>query len=112
MDTLLQNQWLQEAESLSRRGFNTAEISAELLSKGAPEQGLQQMIEQVRNLRLLRKRNTGFVCCGIGVFLLVFGCLITIFMWQQGANIRLVMYALTGIGVVFAIKGLADITGW
>lgn len=112
MDAVLYNEWMPVAISLLKRGCSTAEIFSELRDKGAPENHLQEIIEKVKDLHFTQKRKSGFICCGIGVFLLVFGCLLTIFLYQSGSGIKFAMYGLTGIGVAFTIKGLVDLIGW
>lgn len=106
------NEWLHLADSLRKQGLNYDEISLQLREKGAPENLMQDIIERLKALRLLQKRNTGFACCSIGVFLLVAGCLLTLFLYNNGSSIRFAMYGLTTIGLVFTFKGLIDIFGW
>jgi hypothetical protein len=103
--------FLHLAASLHKQGLNMDEISVQLRQQGAPENSLQDIIRQLKDLRFAKKRNTGFLCCGIGVFLIVFGCLLSLFLYSSG-NIRFAMYGLTSIGVVFTMKGLIDILGW
>lgn len=102
----------QLARSLYRRGLNDEEVSFQLREKGAAESILDEIITEVKNFRLTRRRKSGFLCCGIGVFLLVAGCMLTILLYSSGGNIRLAMYGLTTLGVGFAIKGLIDLLGW
>ena len=112
MNAVLYNEWLQLANALHRRGFNQEEISSQLKEKGTPDNLLQEIIEKVKSIRLLRKRKSGFVCCGIGVTLLVVGCMLTLFLVSSGGNIRFAMYGLTTIGVMFTLKGMVDLMGW
>ena len=39
-------------------------------------------------------------------------CLLTFFLYNNGGDIRFVMYGLTTIGVGFTIKGMIDLLGW
>ncbi len=103
---------LQLAISLSRKGYSTEEIASQLRINGATETLLQKAIDEVKQLRLTSRRNTGFIWCGIGTFLLVSGCMITFIQYNSGQNIRIAMYGLTSIGVVAIIKGLIDLFGW
>lgn len=104
--------FLQIASSLQKQGFNDDQITLQLREQGAPDNLLQEVIQQLKTLRITRKRNTGFACCGIGVALLIIGCMLTILLYGSGGDIKLAMYGLTTIGVIFTLKGLADIMGW
>jgi hypothetical protein len=112
MSSIESADFLHLANSLQKRGLKFEEILLQLKEKGVPENLLQDILQQLKNLRLTRKRKTGFVCCGIGVALLVIGCMFTIFLFNSGGSIRFVMYGLTTAGVVFTIKGLVDLMGW
>ncbi|MFN8289500.1 MAG: hypothetical protein U0U70_04540 [Chitinophagaceae bacterium] len=112
MDTVHSPELFQLAHSLYRRGFNDEEVSLQLREKGAAETILHDIISQVKNIRLTKRRKSGFLCCGIGVFLLVAGCMLTILLYNSGGDIKLAMYGLTTLGVGFAIKGLIDLLGW
>ncbi|HNR15605.1 MAG TPA: hypothetical protein PKG90_02940 [Chitinophagaceae bacterium] len=104
--------FLQIASSLQKQGFNDDQITLQLREQGVPDNLLQEVIQQLKTLRITRKRNTGFACCGIGVALLIIGCMLTILLYGSGGDIKLAMYGLTTIGVIFTLKGLADIMGW
>lgn len=112
MNTSMTNDYVRMAQTLHREGLNPEQITLQLKEKGASENLLQEALHQFQQWKLLRKRNTGFACCGIGVILLIVGCIITILMYGTGGDIRLAMYGLTTIGVVFTVKGLIDIIGW
>lgn len=102
----------QLASSLYRKGLTDEEVSLQLSLTGAGENARQQIIRQVKQVRLAKKRSSGFFCCGIGIFLLVAGCMLTLFLYNSGGNIRFAMYGLTSIGLGFTIKGLIDLLGW
>ncbi|MBL7748149.1 MAG: hypothetical protein JNM19_12010 [Chitinophagaceae bacterium] len=112
MNAVNYNEWLQFADNLHKRGFNYDEISSQLLAKGTPENLLQEIIDKIKSIRLTRKRKSGFICCGVGVTLLVVGCLAALLFYQSESTVRFAMYGLTTIGVLFSLKGLADIMGW
>jgi hypothetical protein len=111
MSTLQSTDFLQIADSLLKRGQSFDEISIQLRQHGAPENLLQEIIEHIKTLKLTRKRNSGFLCCGIGVVLLVAGCMLTLVLFNSG-NMKMAMYSLTTIGVIFTLKGLVDLMGW
>lgn len=112
MSSIQSFELIQLANSLYKKGFNDVEVFVKLREKCAAENILHDIIQQVKKIRLSRKRKSGFLWCGAGVFLLVFGCLFTIFLYQNGGNIKLIMYGLTSLGVVCTLKGLADLMGW
>jgi hypothetical protein len=103
---------LQLAITLSKQGYTTEEIATQLRVKGATDTLVLQAIDEVKQLRLARRRNTGFTWCGIGTFLLVSGCMITFIQYSSGQNIRIAMYGMTSVGVMAIIKGLIDLFGW
>lgn len=103
---------MQLASSLYKKGLNDEEVRSQLREKGAMENLLQDTLDRVKSLRLIQKRKNGFMCCGIGVFLLVIGCMFTLMLFNNGGNIRLVMYGVTSLGIVFTLKGMIDLLGW
>jgi len=111
MNSVENNEWALFAESLRKRGCNHNEISMRLLEKGISEKLVTEIIEKLKTQRNQHKRSVGFACCGIGVILLVAGCMLTLFLFNTGSNIKFAMYGLTTIGVVLTIKGLIDIMG-
>jgi hypothetical protein len=111
MHTLPSSDLLLFAESLRKRGHNSEEIISQLREKGTPDNLITATIEKMKSLKLGRKRRMGFACCGIGIFLLVAGCMVTFILFNYGNDIRIVMYSLTSLGVIFTIKGLADLLG-
>lgn len=102
----------QLANALYRKGMNDEEVKMQLKDKGAAETILHDIMEQAKKIRLTQKRNSGFLYCGIGVFLLVAGCMLTLFLFNNGGNIKFALYGITIIGITFTIKGLIDILGW
>lgn len=106
------NDFFHLAHTLQKKGLNYDEISLQLREKGAPETLMQEIIEKVKSIRFIKKRKTGFACCGIGVALLIVGCMITLFLYSSGGDIKFAMYGLTSVGVVLIFKGLIDILGW
>ena len=103
---------IQLASSLYKKGLTDDEVRTHLREKGAVENLLQDTLNRVKSLRMIRKRNNGFLCCGIGIFLLVIGCMFTLLLFNSGGNIRLVMYGVTSIGLAFTLKGMIDLLGW
>ncbi len=112
MNNELPESILQLATSLFKQGYSTDQITNQLRNKGVEDNLLQQALHEVQKMRQHKRRNTGFIWCGIGTFLLVSGCMLTFVQYSNGQNIRLIMYGLTSIGVIAILKGLVDLFGW
>jgi hypothetical protein len=112
MGTSQPDYFLQMANSLHQKGLSIDEISMQLRQQGAPEHLLLEIIMQLKTIRFTKKRNTGFIYCGVGVALLVIGCMLTIFLYHSGGNIKFALYGLTILGVGLTLKGLVDLMGW
>ena len=103
---------LQLALQLYKQGNTTEEIATQLRNKGATDFHLQEALDEIKKLRLTRRRNNGFIWCVTGSFLLVAGCMLTFLLHNNGQSIRFAMYGLTSIGVLIIMKGLVDVFGW
>lgn len=112
MNTIQSEELVQVANSLFRKGLNDEEVIHRLRERGVADTMLQEAIEKVKNMRSHKRRNNGFLLCGIGIFLLVIGCILTIMLYNNGSEIRFVMYGLTCIGLVFTVKGMINLLGW
>lgn len=108
MDTTLPADLFSHAIALYKKGLTDNEVISRLREKGAEENILTEII---RKVKISRKRNSGFIFCGIGVFLLVTGCLFALLLFNSG-NIKFVLYGLTILGLGLTIKGLIDLLGW
>lgn len=106
------NELFRLADRLQKRGLAYEEISLELKQKGADDSLLSEVIEKAKSLRFRRRRKSGFACCGIGVTLLVAGCIVALFLYNSGYDIRFAMYGLTVLGLVLLFKGMVDLLGW
>jgi len=105
-------EWTHLALSMHKKGHTDEEIGMKLRSMGAIESRIQDILQQVKTHLSIRRRNNGFLCCGLGVLLLVVGCMFTLFLFNNGGNIRMVMYGVTSIGLVVTLKGMIDLLGW
>ncbi|HEX4876498.1 MAG TPA: hypothetical protein VFV31_07470 [Chitinophagaceae bacterium] len=106
------NELIQLATSLQQKGLSTDEITLQLRQKGTPENLLEEIIAELKKIRLTQKRNSGFIWCAIGATLMALGFVFTLFLFNNTGGMRFAMYGLTTIGVGFTIKGLSDIMGW
>jgi len=112
MQTSPGTEWTQQVLSMHKKGHSDEEILVRLRSMGAIESRIRETLQQVKTHLSIRRRNNGFLCCGLGVLLLVVGCMFTLFLFNNGGNIRLVMYGVTSIGLVITLKGMIDLLGW
>lgn len=112
MNNVLNPDLVQMARMLYKKGHSDDEVLLHLKEKGAAESHLHDVVSHLKSIRMAKKRNNGFLCCGIGIFLLVIGCFFTLLLFNNGGNIRLVMYGVTSIGIAFTLKGMIDLLGW
>lgn len=112
MSLVLPAELLQLAQHLYSRGLSDSEVTTALQQKGAPDNMLNEVINQVKKIRADKRRNRGFAWCGVGVTLLVLGCMLTFAFTGNHTQMRVVMYGLTTIGVFVTLKGLIDLLGW
>lgn len=103
---------IQLAATLEKKGYNQDEITLQLRQQGAPEDLLQDVIAELKKIKLTKKRNNGFIWCAIGAALMAIGFIFTLFLFNTTGGMRFALYGLTTIGVGFTIKGLSDIMGW
>ncbi len=106
------NELIQKASLLQQQGLSHDEITLQLRQQGAPDNLLQDIIGELKKIRLTRKRNKGFTCCAIGATLMALGFVFTLFLFNNTSGMRFAMYGLTTVGVGFTLKGLSDIMGW
>ena len=95
--------------TLKQQGFNSEEILQRLLETGLPVDLAQQHFDEWKKLRNERKRNSAFLYCGVGVFLLTTGFLFTLVLFHNDSNFNFALYGLTIIGVILVFKGLIDL---
>lgn len=100
------------AHSLQKKGYSFDEIMTQLRAQGAPDNLLTEIVDRLKKICQDRRRNTGFICLGVGAFLLAAGFLLTLLLYHSTSSMRVAMYGLTTIGVIFVFKGLIDLTGW
>lgn len=108
MSTPLHVDLLSHAITLYSKGLSDAEVMNRLKENGVEESKLAEIIKKVKTGR---KRKSGFIFCGVGTFLLVAGCMLTLLLFNSG-NIRFALYGLTLIGLGLIFKGLIDLLGW
>lgn len=95
--------------TLKQQGFNSEEIINRLLETGLAGEIARQHFEEWKKLRNEKKRNSAFVYCGIGVFLLTTGFLFAVLQFSNNSDFNFALYGLTIIGVILVFKGLIDL---
>ncbi|RXK61823.1 hypothetical protein ESA94_02070 [Lacibacter luteus] len=104
---------LQEAflriDILKQQGFSNDEILQRLLETGLSNDVAQQQFNEWKKIRNEKKRNSAFVYCGIGIFLLTTGFFFTLMLFNSNSNFNFALYGLTIIGLVLVFKGMIDL---
>jgi hypothetical protein len=109
MDTAQLQDVFLRINSLKQQGLNTEEILQRLLETGLSSDAAQQYFSEWKKIRTEKKRNSAFVYCGIGVFLLTTGFIFTLFLFNSNSNFNFALYGLTLIGLVLVFKGMIDL---
>ncbi|HET6993317.1 MAG TPA: hypothetical protein VFJ43_18425, partial [Bacteroidia bacterium] len=104
--------FLSLATEQSEKGIENHHIEINLREAGATEEFVVIIIRQLKNLHYLRRKKRGFKLVLWGSVLLVFGCVITLFLFHSGNSINYAMYGLTTAGILFLLWGMIDIMGW
>lgn len=95
--------------TLKQQGFSSEEIINCLLETGLEGDIARQHFEEWKKIRNEKKRNSAFIYCGMGVFLLTTGFLFTLVLFHADSNFNFALYGLTIIGVILVFKGLIDL---
>lgn len=95
--------------TLKQQGLTNEEILQRLLETGLPNEVAQQQFDEWKKIRNEKKRNSAFVYCGIGIFLLTTGFFFTLLLFNSNSNFNFALYGLTIIGLVLVFKGMIDL---
>lgn len=109
MDTAQLQDVLLRINTFQQQGLSTEEILQRLADIGLPFDTAQQYFNEWKKIRNEKKRNSAFLYCGVGVFLLTTGFLFTVFLFSSNSNFNFALYGLTIIGLVLVFKGLIDL---
>jgi hypothetical protein len=104
--------WVESALQAKKNGSSLEEALQALKEKGLDESMLPEITLAVKAKLLQRARNAGYVWTGVAFFLLSFGFLLTLLLFDAGMNFNVAMYGLTLLGVGCAFKGIVNIMGW
>lgn len=97
----LASQWLQ-------KGLNNKQVETELLLLGIEERNIPEMLREFTKMRNARNTTIGLYFIMAGALICLISCVLTLAMGSASA---LVLYGLTGVGVIIVFIGLARIFG-
>nr|WP_294906020.1 hypothetical protein [uncultured Lacibacter sp.] len=95
--------------TLKQQGHTNDEILQKLLETGLPNEVVQQQFNDWKKTRNEKKRNSAFLFCGIGIFLLTTSFLFTVLLFNADSNFNFALYGLTIIGIILVFKGMIDL---
>jgi len=110
--TINSNLLLQQAEQLKKDGYSIEKIIDKLQSNGTSLDAIQEIKTTLLQQQIQKKRFTGFIWVGAGIFLLSFGFVLTLLLFDAGVNFDMAMYGLTILGIICTLKGIVNIMGW
>lgn len=102
---------LKEAKQMFERGVEMSAIESKLKSVDVEPGTLSVIMEQLAILKKARWRKTGTICVAIGCFLLVFGFILTLILFNTGTSISIALYGPTLIGIILLMVGMVIILG-
>lgn len=109
MDTAQTQDVFLRINTLKQQGLSAEEILQRLLETGLTSDAAQQYFSDWNKVRNEKKRNTAFVYCGIGVFLLTTGFLLTVLLFNNSGNYNFALYGLTLVGLLLVFKGMINL---
>ncbi len=112
MDAVNMEQYLAKITQLRKQGWDSAEISISLKEQNLPEAKVDQLMEEWKKWRAARKRNQGFICCFVGMAMLVLSFIVSVMLFYAEQNISLSLYGITFAGLCLTFRGMVSIMGW
>lgn len=103
------NQLLLSIKSMHSQGYERQVMKQKLIELGFDDEAVDICFDQFMKLRAGQQRRTGFTLVLIGAFILVISCILTIIFFHKNQSLDLVMYGLSGIGVIILIIGFTYI---
>lgn len=97
-----------DAETIEQLIINKpdlATIEAELLSKGMDANSISSYISEYKRLRNSQRHFTGFCCIGLGAFLGLISCILSIFN-PVPELYHLILFGLTSVAILIIFYGL------
>lgn len=100
------------AHEQEERRIEHHHIEANLQKAGAAPQVIAILLDELKTLNRIRRKKRGIRNVAIGSFLLVFGFLITLALFNSSISMHYAMYGLTTLGIVLLFWGMIDLMGW
>ncbi|RTL56174.1 MAG: hypothetical protein EKK37_16990 [Sphingobacteriales bacterium] len=112
MDNVIIEQYLPKVFQLRKQGMELSQISLQLEKQNLSAETVNAIIQQWKKIHYTKKRNQGFICIGVGTFLMVFSFLLSVLLFYSNKSIEWALYGITFIGLSITFKGMVDILGW
>lgn len=88
-----------------KNNWETEKVSEQLFAQGHDEMSVDLLLREFKKLRNAKRQQLGFLLSGIGAFLGLFSCLLTIFNpFPELFNV--ILYGLTSVAIIIAFVGL------
>jgi hypothetical protein len=112
MDAVHLQSYLDQIKQWKAEGLAASQIETRLEQMQLPQDHFHFVLQEWKRLRITKKRDAGFIWTGVGGTIMLISFLLSLVLFQQGANFMYVLYSLTFIGIGIVFKGLIDILGW
>ena len=103
--------WIGEAKRLTAMGIDKSDIEHKLNEMGADAAVIEAIMAQLKKIQYAKRSSRGVILFFIGAFILVFGFVITFFLFHSGDSMKWAMYGLTTLGTAVLFFGIIDIFG-
>lgn len=88
-----------------KNNWETEKVSEQLFAQGHDEMSVDLLLREFKKLRNAKRQQIGFLLAGIGAFLGLLSCLLTIFNpFPDLFNV--ILYGLTSVAIIIAFVGL------
>ena len=88
-----------------KNNWETEKVSEQLFAQGHDEMSVDLLLREFKKLRNAKRQQIGFLLAGIGAFLGLLSCLLTIFNpFPELFNV--ILYGLTSVAITIAFVGL------
>lgn len=88
-----------------KNNWETEKVSEQLFAQGHDEMSVDLLLREFKKLRNAKRQQIGFLLAGVGAFLGLLSCLLTIFNpFPELFNV--ILYGLTSVAIIIAFVGL------